>query len=101
MTAAIARTEPIDYAAETRGLNFFDLDDNLRRLLDLMADTLAGALLVEEAAFDLKAGDGRKARIARRFIRTTFGPRAAIGPEPDPDHAEVERLLGYAVIDFT
>ena len=72
-----------------------------RRLLDLMADTLAGALLVEEAAFDHKAGDGRKARIARRFIRMTFGPRAAIGPEPDPDHAEVERLLGYAVIDFT
>lgn len=72
-----------------------------RRLLDLMADTLAGALLVEEAAFDLKAGDGRKACIARRFIRMTFGPRAAIGPEPDPDHAEVERLLGYAVIDFT
>ena len=72
-----------------------------RRLLDLMADTLAGALLVEEAAFDLKAGDGRKACIARRFIRMTFGPRAPIGPEPDPDHAEVERLLGYAVIDFT
>lgn len=76
-----------------------------RRLLDLMADTLAGALLVEEAAFDLKAGDGRKACIARRFIRMTFGPRAAIGSEPDPghapDHAEFERLLGYAVIDFT
>ena len=58
-----------------------------------------GALLVEEAAFDLKAGGGRKARIARRFARTAFGPRAAIGPEPDPDHAEFDRLLGYAVID--
>ncbi len=33
MTAAIARAEPIDYPAETRGLNFFDLDVNLRRLL--------------------------------------------------------------------
>jgi hypothetical protein len=75
--------------------------DPPRRLLDLMTDTLAGALMVEEAAFDLKAGDGRKACIARRFIRMTFGPRAAIGPEPDPDHAKVERLLGYAVIDFT
>ena len=72
-----------------------------RRLLDLLADTLAGALLVEEATFDLKAGDGRKMRIAERFVRTTFGPRAAIGPDPDPDHAEIERLLGYAVIDFT
>ena len=66
-----------------------------------MADTLAGALLVEEAAFNLKAGDGRKARIADRFARTTFGPPALIGPQTDPDHAEVERLLGYAVIDFT
>ena len=66
-----------------------------------MADTLAGALMVEEAAFDLKVGDGRKACIARRFAASTFGPRAAIGPEPDPDHAEVERLLGYAAIDFT
>ncbi len=70
-----------------------------RRLLDLMADTLAGALLVEEAAFDLKAGDGRKAQIARRFARTAFGPRAAIGSGPDPDHADFDRLIGYAVID--
>ncbi len=70
-----------------------------RRLLELMADTLAGALLVEEAAFDLKAGDGRKARIARRFARSTFGPCRTIGPEPDPDQAETDRLLGYAVIE--
>ena len=70
-----------------------------RRLLDLLADTLAGALLVEEAAFDLKAGDGRKARIARRFAVSTFGSRAAIGPEPDPDQADFDRLLGYAVIE--
>ena len=70
-----------------------------RRLLELMADTLAGALLVEEAVFDLKAGDGRKARIARRFAVSTFGPRAAIGPEPDPDQADFDRLLGYAVIE--
>ncbi len=34
-------------------------------------------------------------------LRATFGSRAAIGPEPDPDHAKVQRLLGYAVIDFT
>ncbi len=33
MDAAIARAEPIDYPAETRGLNFFELDVNLRRLL--------------------------------------------------------------------
>ena len=70
-----------------------------RRLLELMADTLAGALLVEEAVFDLKAGDGRKARIARRFAVSTFGPRAAIGPELDPDQADFDRLLGYAVIE--
>jgi hypothetical protein len=44
-------------------------------------------------------GDGRKAHIAHRFAVSAFGPRAAIGPEPDPDHADFDRLLGYAVID--
>ncbi len=33
MDAAIARAEPIDHPAETRGLNFFELDVNLRHLL--------------------------------------------------------------------
>ncbi len=70
-----------------------------RRLLDLMADTLAGALLVEEASFDLKAGDARKGLIARRFLERCFGPRAAIGPGPDPAQARFEHLLGYAVIE--
>jgi hypothetical protein len=70
-----------------------------RRLLDLMADTLAGALLVEEASFDLKAGDLRKGLIARRFLERRFGPRAAIGPGPDPAQARFEHLLGYAVIE--
>jgi len=40
------------------------------------------------------------ARIARRFARSCFGPRAANGPEPGPDQAEVDRLLGYAVIEI-
>ncbi len=33
MNGAIARAEPIGYPAKSRGLNFFDLDVNLQRLL--------------------------------------------------------------------
>lgn len=39
-----------------------------RRLLDLMADTLSAALLLEEAAADAVGGDARKALVADRFI---------------------------------
>ncbi|MHA1554330.1 MAG: hypothetical protein ACTSU0_07970 [Alphaproteobacteria bacterium] len=45
--AAIARAEPIDYPAETRGLNFFDLDLNLRRLLWRRAPGLLGFAVIE------------------------------------------------------
>ncbi len=220
MTAAIARAEPIGDPAETRGLNFFDLDVNLRRLLWRRAPDLlerhearlqdfgawVGGPLDEQAAYSdriapprLESHDrhgnrsgrvicnpaylechqeayrrgviglcygaeaaphllsfvmgymlseadisihcpvtmtGALAYVLDRFapqalrgtylpelvrmdgaaksggtwateehggsdLGATFGPRAAIGPEPDPDHAKVQRLLGYAVIDFT
>ena len=71
-----------------------------RRLLDLMADGLSAALLLEEAAFDLKAGDGRKAMIAQRFLRSHFGDAGAIGPEPDAAHQVFDRIVGYAVIEL-
>ncbi|MFQ5785467.1 MAG: acyl-CoA dehydrogenase family protein [Alphaproteobacteria bacterium] len=72
-----------------------------RRILDLMADTLAAALLLDEAAADLKRGDARKALIARRFIEA----RLAL-----PDHHRVEardswpyrlfhRIAGYQPIE--
>lgn len=38
------------------------------RLLDLMADALSAALLLEEAAADVAIGDARKALVAERFI---------------------------------
>jgi acyl-CoA dehydrogenase len=39
-----------------------------RRLLDLAADTLSAALLLEEAVADMAAGDARKAVILQSFI---------------------------------
>jgi hypothetical protein len=50
-----------------------------RRLMGLMADTLAAALLVEEAALGHAAGDGRKAIIARLFIEQRLAPPANRG----------------------
>ncbi len=70
-----------------------------RRLLDLMAETLSGALLIEEAAFDLKAGDARKALVARRFLAMHLAPRRAIDAEPDAAQARFDHLVGYAVIE--
>ncbi|HSR71932.1 MAG TPA: acyl-CoA dehydrogenase family protein [Kiloniellales bacterium] len=67
-----------------------------RRLLDLLADTLSAALLLEEAAADLAEGDHRKAIVARRYLARRLGPRAAISDAPDPAHAVFERIVGYA-----
>ena len=54
------------------------------RLLALMADILAAALLLEEAAQELAAGEERKSLLARLFIETHFtaAPRGAL-PERD------------------
>lgn len=45
-----------------------------RRLLALMADTLAAALLAEQAALDLADGNGRLALIARLFVEARLTP---------------------------
>ncbi|MGP1395717.1 MAG: acyl-CoA dehydrogenase family protein [Inquilinaceae bacterium] len=66
-----------------------------RRLMDLMADTLSAALLLEQATADLAAGDGRKALVARRYVGRHFGPAPAIGPDPDPAHGHFDALVGY------
>jgi len=49
-----------------------------------MADILAAALLLEEAAQELAAGEERKSLLARLFIETHFtaAPRGAL-PERD------------------
>jgi len=54
------------------------------RLLALMADILAAALLLEEAAVELSEGNERKSLIARLFVETHFST-APRGVLPDRD----------------
>jgi len=69
-----------------------------RRLMDLMADGLSAALLLEEAAADLKTGDKRKLLIARRYLAAHFGGRAPISSKRDPAQSAFERVVGYAAV---
>ena len=64
-----------------------------RRLLELAATTVAGALLLEEAAAGVLAGDGRKALLARRFMARHFAPRAEVVQPPDPAHAAFDAII--------
>ena len=69
------------------------------RLMDRMARGLAAALLIEEAATDWGAGDGRKAVIARLFAAQELA-----APEPPrPGESEGQRffrpLAGYERIE--
>ena len=69
-----------------------------RRILDLMADTLAAALLLEEAGLDLQSGDARKALIARRYARARFGDRLAVGPGSDPAQEHFDAMVGFGAV---
>ncbi len=69
-----------------------------RRLLEAMADCLAAALLLEDAAADLAQGDARKALVAERFLALRFAGAPAIGPARDPAHAVFEQIVGYGTI---
>jgi alkylation response protein AidB-like acyl-CoA dehydrogenase len=66
-----------------------------RRLLDLMADTLSGALLLEEAAADIAGGNARKALVARRFIehRLRPAPRRGLAPLDDPAQRHFDAII--------
>ncbi len=68
-----------------------------RRLLDLMADTLAAALLVEEATIGQAAGDRRKALVARLFIEQRLAPpaRRVILADEVWMVRHFEQLVGY------
>ncbi len=70
-----------------------------RRLMDLMADALCAALLLEEAAADLAEGDARKTVIARRYLASRFAGRAPIGPKRDPAQKAFARIIGYASLE--
>ncbi len=69
-----------------------------RRLMELLADTLSAALLLEEAAGDLETGDRRKALIAERFARSRFGERPAVDAAEDPAHSVFDPIITYASI---
>lgn len=73
-----------------------------RKLLDLMADTLGAALLVEEAAADLPTGDARKALIARRFVESRLHPpaRRGIGPGQDWSQRYFEPLVACEPVEM-
>ena len=62
-----------------------------------MAETLAGALLLEEAAADLAAGDGRKAVVAKLFAETRLSRRRVPVIDVDSRWADpyFEALIGY------
>ena len=69
-----------------------------RRLMDLLAETLAAAMLLEEASAGLAAGDRRKAVIAERFVSRSRGRSPVIGADEDPAHAVFDAVIGYAAI---
>ena len=102
MTAAIARAEPIDDPAETRGLNFFDSDVDLRRLLWRRAPDLlerhearlqdfsawVGGPLDEQAACSDRIAPPRQARHDRHGNRSG---RVICNPAYLECHQEVYR----------
>ena len=71
-----------------------------RRLLDLMSVTLAAALLVEHAAADHAAGDGRKLLLARRYVRAVlaFARRRWAGGRDDPARDHFSAVAGYETV---
>ena len=66
-----------------------------RRLLDLMADALSAALLLEEAAADAASGDARKALVANRFIaqRLMLPARRGLAPLDDPAQRHFDAII--------
>jgi len=73
-----------------------------RRFAELLADTVEGALLVEEAAWALdRNGDARKAAVARRFVSRRLATPTLRGIT-DPDRSVLdlfESLVRYGSID--
>jgi acyl-CoA dehydrogenase len=73
-----------------------------RRFAELLADTVQGSLLVEEAAWALdRNGDARKAAVARRFASRRLGA-APLRGILDPDRSPIdlfEPLVRYGPID--
>ncbi len=71
-----------------------------RRLLNLMADTAAAALLCEEAVAELKWGDRRKWLVACRFVLKVLGKADPISANIDPANAEFDAVLAYEPVGW-
>lgn len=73
-----------------------------RRLMALMADLLAAALLLEEATADLASGDGRKALVLRLFVEARLAPppRRGILPGRGWTERRFAELVGYRPIEL-
>ena len=71
-----------------------------RRLMRLLADTLAVALVVEEASQGHARGDERKALVAERLLSRHFSPppRRGIVATADRAQAHFDALVGYRQI---
>ncbi|KGM31059.1 hypothetical protein, partial [Inquilinus limosus] len=67
-----------------------------RRLMHPAAELLAAALMLEEAAADLAAGDRRKALMAGRFA-LRLDPHATVDLGEDPLHALFDDIIGYGL----
>jgi hypothetical protein len=72
-------------------------------LLDLMADTLSAALLLEEAVADFAGGDARKAAVAERFIARRLQPPAhrGLASVDDPAQHHFDAIIGYENLPIT
>jgi alkylation response protein AidB-like acyl-CoA dehydrogenase len=88
--AACARC--LEWVRET-GAAGHDPPRHALRLMDLMSRTLAGALLLEEAAQDLSTGDNRKALVLRRFLRRHFSAEPPL--REDPAQACFDEIVEY------
>ena len=69
-----------------------------RRLMAAMADILAAALLLEEAALARASGDERKALVARLFIEAQFPARRELLPERGWLSRYFHEIASYEVI---
>lgn len=70
-----------------------DAQKEAEKLLILMADTMAGALIVQEAAEDAAKGDMRKTLVANRFVDNTFNAHKKIGAGPDPAQRHFNKII--------
>lgn len=70
-----------------------------RKLMDHMANVLAGALLADEAAYDLAHGDARKSIVARQCLEKYFGEHDfKIGNAADPALVHFKEIVSYGII---